>query len=351
MSNESNYFSSDKIGQNNDNLLEKFEFIENKIKNSPPEMDNDHFWCKNMLKEKSSWTIDIRDDIKNEKIYHSIIESNFLSFVVKKKCGIIDDSTSWLSFMKNPCIDKHDNDKKNEYEREFDELNVIGYGTFSIVFSIQRKSNGEKYALKRMPIKKEFIKNIQREVEFLSKSKTDVQVVKYYSSWTEENELWKKISKKHQNVDNKHLFFTSKDPILNIQMEFCPKTLRDLIEEIKIDMSRSEMMLNILDYSICSILFKNLLQCVDFLHKEQVIHRDLKPTNIMISDDSKGNFIKLGDFGLVKLHEYENQSHTKGAGSTKYMAPERWTTNYNLKADIYSLGVIMIELFHIQKNL
>jgi serine/threonine protein kinase len=332
--------------------LTKFKFIESIVKIVPPKIEYKNSWCKNILKGQKSWAIDkqnIKDDISNNKIFLSSIGNNLLSFLVQKKCGIIEDTITWANFKKNPFIDKN---KKIEYDRDFDELNVIGYGAFSIVCSARKKYNGEIYALKRIPIKQDFIKNIQREVEYLSKLKSD-KVVKYYSSWSEENEINREHYRKYQNIIGDHLIFTSNDPLLNIQMEFCPKTLRELIMEIKIDMSRSKMeILNILDYSICCTLFKELLQCVDFLHKEKLIHRDLKPTNIMISDNLKGSFIKLVDFGLCKLHEYENQSHTHGVGSYKYMAPETFRGDrYNTKSDIYSIGVIMAELFNIPNKL
>jgi serine/threonine protein kinase len=52
------------------------------------------------------------------------------------------------------------------------------------------------------------------------------------------------------------------------------------------------------------------------------------------------------------LHEYENQSHTHGVGSYKYMAPETFRGDrYNTKSDIYSIGVIMAELFNIPNKL
>jgi hypothetical protein len=72
-----------------------------------------------------------------------------------------------------------------------------------------------------------------------------------------------------RNPTESNLLFTSNNPLLNIQMESCLKIFRKLIGEISLDMGRSEMIiLNILDYSKCSILLKELLQCVDYLNKK-----------------------------------------------------------------------------------
>jgi serine/threonine protein kinase len=71
----------------------------------------------------------------------------------------------------------------------------------------------------------------------------------------------------------------------------------------------------------------------------------------LISSGINGRFSKLADFGLAKLHEFDEQSHTKGVGSVNYMAPEIFTSkHYNTKVDVYSLGVIVEELFNFGSN-
>ncbi len=87
------------------------------------------------------------------------------------------------------------------------------------------------------------------------------------------------------------------------------------------------------------------------MHKQKVIHRDLKP-NILITDGMSGRFVKISDFGLVTIHEFDGQSHAKYKGTQKYVAPEVLRTrNYDLKIDIYSLGAILQELFNIGSDL
>ena len=76
------------------------------------------------------------------------------------------------------------------------------------------------------------------------------------------------------------------------------------------------------------------------------IHRDLKPENIVIeyTDNDKLNFnVKLTDFGLSTFGT-SIRTHTL-AGTRKYYTPEIDTFNYNNKCDLWSLGVILYELY------
>ncbi len=85
------------------------------------------------------------------------------------------------------------------------------------------------------------------------------------------------------------------------------------------------------------------------LHGRNVIHRDLKPENILITNGINGRFVKLADFGISVYHEFIDQSHTQDSGTPKYMAPEVvFSRKYDIKADIFSLGKIVEELFNIE---
>jgi len=80
---------------------------------------------------------------------------------------------------------------------------------------------------------------------------------------------------------------------------------------------------------------------LEYLHKNNITHRDLKPQNILVTEN---NILKISDFGFAKFHT-ENLSQTM-CGSPLYMAPEILTyKNYTDLADLWSVGVIMYELF------
>ena len=61
-------------------------------------------------------------------------------------------------------------------------------------------------------------------------------------------------------------------------MEFCSKTLTEVMNE-------NNPQKSLIDFYICGELFIEILESVDFLHKQNIIHRDLKPENILINSD------------------------------------------------------------------
>jgi eukaryotic translation initiation factor 2-alpha kinase 4 len=95
----------------------------------------------------------------------------------------------------------------------------------------------------------------------------------------DEEDVWDESSVKVSNNKNKQ-------PILFIQMEYCPATIRHMIDQNRlIGMSEAEVWR----------LVRQIVEALKYIHSKGIIHRDLKPGNIFV--DSSGN-IKLGDFGM-----------------------------------------------------
>jgi len=77
-------------------------------------------------------------------------------------------------------------------------------------------------------------------------------------------------------------------------------------------------------------------------HSRDIVHRDIKPHNIMILKDSS---VKVADFGIARLSSTQNTLTRETLGSVHYISPEQAKGGYvDSRTDIYSLGVVMYEM-------
>ena len=139
-------------------------------------------------------------------------------------------------------------------------------------------------------------------------------------------------------------------------MELCSDNLMNIINQKQISFRRQESeAMNSIEYFISCEIFKEILECVQYLHENNIMHRDLNPKNILINKVPKDHkFLKLCDFDLAKECDYNTVTNTGNLGTFKYMAPEvkrgmksksglKFT--YSAKCDVFCLGEIAIELF------
>jgi len=94
------------------------------------------------------------------------------------------------------------------------------------------------------------------------------------------------------------------------------------------------------------LIAHKLLTALAFLHANDVIHRDIKTDNILLDENMDP---VLADFSLAKIFDNKclGTTHTPGIGTASYKAPEvYWETGYGLKADVFALGVVFLELFN-----
>ncbi|EGG25360.1 autophagy protein 1 [Cavenderia fasciculata] len=89
---------------------------------------------------------------------------------------------------------------------------------------------------------------------------------------------------------------------------------------------------------------RQLANGLKFLRMRDIIHRDLKPQNLLLSDSGDSPTLKIADFGFARFIDVQSLSDTF-CGSPLYMAPEILNRkNYTVKADLWSVGVILYEM-------
>lgn len=98
-----------------------------------------------------------------------------------------------------------------------------------------------------------------------------------------------------------------------------------------------------MDYRKVIDISKQVAQALRIAHKNKIIHRDVKPHNIMITEDG---VVKLADFGIARaVNDATLSTGSKIVGSVHYFSPEQARGNYvDERSDIYSLGIVMYEM-------
>lgn len=90
-----------------------------------------------------------------------------------------------------------------------------------------------------------------------------------------------------------------------------------------------------------------MLLALDFLEKKKVIHRDIKPDNILINsiEDNSEYEIRIADFGFA-VFSLQDELLTHKCGTPGYVAPEMFNSEdgYSYKSDVFSLGAVLFNL-------
>ena len=238
------------------------------------------------------------------------------------------------------------------YNKQYLELRMVGRGGFGDVFVSQYYLDKKIYAVKKIPIYEEeldFIQNYLSEILILSRLEHK-NIVRYYTSWIEaysspqtslssgcgslidyhqdllpiEYSEFRDISTTPTSNSS-----TASSPIIHLylQMELCkPFSLSSCIHEL----AASEAIK----------VIREIVQGVKYLHSKHIVHRDIKPKNILFSLET--NTIKLADFGLSCLEDSSSRI-SSSQGTYLYLDPHGESDSKTV--DIYSIGVVITELF------
>lgn len=106
-----------------------------------------------------------------------------------------------------------------------------------------------------------------------------------------------------------------------------------------------------LPWQTAAAILAPIARALEYVHRQQIVHRDVKPSNILLQDDFRP---MLSDFGILKLLESKEEKVSSaigvGVGTPEYMPPEQGMgRDVDFRADIYSLGLVFYELVTGQK--
>lgn len=191
----------------------------------------------------------------------------------------------------------------------FEFVEKLGEGSFGSVHKAVHKASGYTIAIKIVQIEfdADESSSIQREINILRSCKSKY-VVSYFGSCKVNGELW-------------------------IFMDYCALgSIRDALELAGRSLKEKEIA------TVCA----SALEGLDYLHKNNIIHRDMKAANLLM-DESGG--VKLADFGVSQQIFSTIAKSGTIVGTPHWMAPEVIKqTPYNSTADVWSLGITAIEL-------
>jgi len=162
---------------------------------------------------------------------------------------------------------------QSRFNSDFQCLSILGQGSSGIVYKVLSRLDGCLYAVKmsKVSIKGEAIRSSTlREVHALSSlsNRSDIgslYIVRYHQAW----------------IEDSRLFF---------QTELCETSLRDELQKHKQESASIQITEN-QAYKI----FRDLSLALEFIHRQGVVHLDIKPENVFLKDEK----YKLGDFGLA----------------------------------------------------